>query len=283
MTGQFLIYALVDPRSGERFYVGQSSRGMLRPRQHTKAAALKEMCPKAFYVRKLAALGLKPMIEVLQYLDNCDESIPPPLHCYDGRDVDALNAAEMWWIVHGNIAGWPLTNRTDGGEGARGMVITETHRANMSKAAKGRPKAPFSDEHKARISASSKGKKKSAEHIAKMAATLTGKKQSPESIAKRSAALMGRGFTVEQRARISNAVKNSPKAIAQREQLRMSKFGKKHPPRSAGALAKMKALGDRRRGIPMPEGHSEKIKAAKAITRIGRHFALLLAGLATIR
>lgn len=281
MTSQFLIYALVDPRSGERFYVGQSSKGLSRPKQHTNRANLKDRCPKAARVREIVAYGLKPAIEVLQYVADPDAVVPAPLRCWSGSDIDALNATEMWWILHGNIAGWPLRNRTDGGEGARGMVVTDEHRANMSKGMRGVKRDPFSDEHRANMSKSMRGKKKSAEHIAKTAAAMRGRKASPEHVAKRVAALTGQKRSKEQRMRISDAVKNSPKAIVQREKLRMSKFGKKHPPRSKETLAKMKALGESRRGVAL--GHGDKIRATKAKTLVGRHFALLLAGLATIR
>lgn len=154
-----LIYALVDPRNGERFYVGQSSVGLERPRQHWRAYALREKTAKADYVRALLAFGYVPQIEILQNISDPDEPIPPPLHCWTSDDVCALDAAEMRWIAYGRAQGWPLTNRTHGGDGLRGLVRTPEHCAAISAShmgnqyGKGRVITP---EHRAKISAARK-------------------------------------------------------------------------------------------------------------------------------
>ena len=65
-------------------------------------------------------------------------------------------------------------------------------KAKISAAGKGRKRLPFSDEHKANMSASAKGKPKSAEHIANMVATHIGIPLSAEHKAKISATATGK-------------------------------------------------------------------------------------------
>lgn len=265
----FLIYALVDPRTDERFYIGQSSIGLERPQQHMRATALREKTPKAAYVRSLLALGVEPRIEVLQTVDDPDEAIPPPLHCWTGDDVCALDAAEMWWIVHGRKHGWPLTNRTHGGDGLRGLVRTPEHSAKIAAShignqyAKGYRPTP---EHRAKLSAARKtylsenpdaafargafaGRKHTEETKAKMRAAklgkvspLRGKKLSPEMRAKLSAAHKGiqagpknpnygKRMSDEQRAKISATKRANPAVLSEEARARISERmrGENHP------------------------------------------------------
>ena len=195
--GPNLIYALVDPRDGSRFYVGQSSIGLARPQEHMRSAGLREKTPKAKHVRMLLAAGVAPMIDVLQYVDNPDEAVPPLMKFYTGDDVLALDDAEQRWIAHGRAAGWPLTNVLDGGDGLRGLERTPEHRAKISASrignqwSKGIPK---SLEHRAKLSAALKGRVKSPEHVARISASNKGKrKHSDEHIEKMRIRMSGDG------------------------------------------------------------------------------------------
>lgn len=178
-----LIYALVDPRNGERFYVGQSSVGLERPRQHWRAYALREKTAKADYVRALLAFGHVPQIEILQNISDPDESVPPPLHCWTGDDICALDAAEMRWIQHGRDAGWPLTNRTHGGDGLRGFPRTAEHNAKIGVSRIGNQYAKGhvpTEEHRAKISAALKAYTRTPEHNAKIGRGNRGKPKHTE-------------------------------------------------------------------------------------------------------
>lgn len=116
---KFIIYALVDPRTGEIRYIGKSSSGVRRPRLHTAPSHLKEeRTHKANWVRLLLSLGLKPGIQILEEFSS---------------ETD-LNDAECFWIAQGRGLGWRLTNATKGGEGATGCVISEETRARMCRA-----------------------------------------------------------------------------------------------------------------------------------------------------
>jgi len=53
------------------------------------------------------------------------------LSVYRQRALETLSSSERWWIAYGRVCGWPLTNLTDGGEGAVGLVKTPEHRAKL--------------------------------------------------------------------------------------------------------------------------------------------------------
>jgi len=91
-----MIYGLVDPTSLLIFYVGCSTTGFRRPKEHRKRGD----SPCREYVKNLQRDGLDYEIAVLESFRTCLE----------------LPAAEQWWIAYGKGCGWPLTNQTKGGE-----------------------------------------------------------------------------------------------------------------------------------------------------------------------
>lgn len=93
---RFLIYGLIDPRTRLIRYVGQSSVGMQRPKQHRRPS---NHCYCGHWIRALQRQGLIYEIAVLEVLQN----------------ESGLNQAEKWWIAYGRACGWPLTNLTEGG------------------------------------------------------------------------------------------------------------------------------------------------------------------------
>lgn len=92
---KYFIYGLVDPRDLLIHYVGLSSRGMRRPREHRHSSNLG--CGK--WVKQLQAAGLDYEIVVL-------EELP---------DDSAIGVTERWWIAYGKACGWPLENLNAGG------------------------------------------------------------------------------------------------------------------------------------------------------------------------
>jgi len=131
-----LVYALVDPRTAEVRYVGKTIRGVERIREHTQSSSLdREETYKARWIRSLRRDGLAPVIRILEAQPTRKQ----------------LNEAEVRWIAYGRESGWPLTNLTDGGEGALGR--------NPESIAKFRAKMighPVSAETRAKISAANK-------------------------------------------------------------------------------------------------------------------------------
>ncbi len=121
----FLIYGLLDPRpekQGQTRYVGQSIQGEARPKQHCYPSSYnKANRPSEKWVKKLAGLGLKPIIVVLEY---------------DIPDRGALDAAEVYHIRFYRDHGAADLNITDGGGGARGYKHSDETKKKMSEAQK---------------------------------------------------------------------------------------------------------------------------------------------------
>ena len=108
---KLLIYGLVDPRTGELRYVGKSTSGLKRPRNHCSPSHLKYKTHCAAWIRSLIAIGIRPDIVIL------DESP------FAGNDT--LEQAEIFWIAYWRAVGADLTNHTAGGEGLRGRRHSE--------------------------------------------------------------------------------------------------------------------------------------------------------------
>lgn len=96
------IYGLVCPIDGSIRYIGKSKNPKRRLSAHISSAARNVYDHHASrWIRKLAALGLVPRLEILQAVQ-------------DGED---WRECERSWIAKGISEGWPLTNSTVGGEG----------------------------------------------------------------------------------------------------------------------------------------------------------------------
>lgn len=97
----YLVYGLTDPTTAAIRYIGKSSAGLERPREHVGKIG-RETTHKANWIRVLLQAGAMYGIRVLE----------------ECSDFDQAAQAEIRWIAEGRRAGWPLTNLTDGGEGA---------------------------------------------------------------------------------------------------------------------------------------------------------------------
>lgn len=109
--------------------------------------------------------------------------------------------------------GGSLVNRTDGGEGAVGRVLTDIHKARIGAAHRGKTISP---EHIARVAALKRGKPLTAEHRAKIAEAGRGRTHSDESKAKLRAAHLGKTNSPAARAKISAARRGGTLTAAHR-------------------------------------------------------------------
>lgn len=124
---KYLIYALVDPRDGRWRYVGKSSSGLKRPRHHGRPSVLaKDDTHKGNWIKNLVSQGLRYDVEILEEFDR----------------PEALAEAETEWIAAARQAGVPLTNLTDGGDGASGWKMPETTRLHLSQIALSQARRP---------------------------------------------------------------------------------------------------------------------------------------------
>jgi len=102
-----------------------------------------------------------------------------------------------------------LRNKTDGGEGVSGVVVSEETRQKMSRAKKGRP---LTEETKRRISVTLTGRPMSEESRRKLIETRKNQPLSEESRRKMSESRKGKSPTEETRKRMSKTRKGSKNA-----------------------------------------------------------------------
>lgn len=173
MTPRFLVYGLVDPRTGDLRYVGKSSSGMTRPHHHLSAGARKRNTHLGHWLAELYGdIGRGPAILVLREC-SCNE--------------EALSG-EIELIARFRGCDFDLVNATDGGQGSLGRPVTQKTREAVGRASRNRVYTP---EMLARLKESHKHVKPpemTPERKARMIAKLTGRKQSQEERAKKSEA-----------------------------------------------------------------------------------------------
>jgi hypothetical protein len=123
----FIIYGLIDPRDGVIKYVGKSTTGLNRIRQHSEFARLKkEKTPKSYWIKKLISLGLKPIGTVLSSHSSPEE----------------LMKAEIEWIAKYRALGLPLKNLSAGGYGPLHVLQSKETKLKKSIANKRRYEDP---------------------------------------------------------------------------------------------------------------------------------------------
>ena len=143
-VSRYIVYALTDPRSGQWRYIGKSGNGLSRPREHVLPGKLNTdgNLHKVRWIKQLQAAGLMYEIEVLEEFESSK----------------GLSEAEMEWIAAARKAWVPLTNLTDGGEGAFGIIRPDAVRLRISAGLIGFKRPPFTVEHRAKISENSKNR-----------------------------------------------------------------------------------------------------------------------------
>jgi hypothetical protein len=180
-TSQFLVYALIDPRSGEVRYIGKSSCGLKRPKHHWTHKSLRESSDHCHnWVRSVLKQRSTPEVEVLE--EACAE---------------LLNEAEVFWIGYFKMIGANLTNQTPGGDGWSGPVPLEI-RAKISATRRRGNYVSWtklhghSEETRKKIGEAGRRRKHSLETRMKMSHARKGHLVSPETRAKISASKLGR-------------------------------------------------------------------------------------------
>lgn len=184
---QNIIYGLIDPRTQQLSYVGLSSRGLVRLRDHIKLSQLRNgHTHRDNWLKALRRDGLEPETVVLEEVIS----------------RDALNDAEVFWISYMRFIGCDLTNHTRGGGGAFGRKLSKKSRLKMSRSAKTRFARP---EERARLSIAHQGKSQSPEARAKQAAALRGRVRSRAHCKNLAAAMRGKRAPFSARVNMSRA------------------------------------------------------------------------------
>lgn len=237
-----IIYGLIDPRTALTRYIGKSSTGMKRPRNHMLASKLRrDRSHKANWIRELLAAGMVYGIVVIERVNSAND----------------LDEAERRWIAYGRAQEWPLTNLTEGGDGPsepRPEAVKEKIRT-----------ACRNPEARKKMSDANKGRIRTAVHQEKIAAASRGLIRSNEIRAKMSAARKGRVVSAETRAKLS-----------------AGKLGKPRPDLAAWSQspegrAHLTKLQEMARGRPRPDlvGRTVTQEQRDAISRAhkGRRFS----------
>lgn len=172
------IYLLSDPRNGHPRYVGKAANMEGRLRRHLDEAVRRNRQDRRNrWLRKLLALGLKPM---MVELETCDDS--------------AWQEREKAWIAHYRRLGHDLVNETDGGQG--GVNPSPEVRAKIAAAMTG--------------NRWSLGLKRSAETLRRMSEAHRGQQLTPEQRARflaATAARRGIRMSEEHRRKTSDALR----------------------------------------------------------------------------
>lgn len=160
----YQVYSLSDPITGEIRYVGQTARTLrIRLTEHiqdTKRRALHS----SKWVKSLLKRGAEPLIELVEVHDT----------------PEAVDEAEQFFIDYFRSLGFNLTNLTGGGKVTRDVIVTDkmremarvknlgktlsaNTRAKISASKVGIKLPPRSAEYRAKISATNKGRVRTAE------------------------------------------------------------------------------------------------------------------------
>lgn len=164
------IYVLIDPRDGRVRYVGKTERPKNRLASHLSPSRFRQQeNHRTAWIGSLLRSGLKPIFKLI-----------------DAGIGDGWAEAERAWISEFRANGADLVNGTDGGEGTMGrrVPLSPEHRAKIGAANRGKKRTPemceanrqrnlgrsLSEESRKKMSAAARGKKKTPEHRAKIGA-----------------------------------------------------------------------------------------------------------------
>lgn len=181
---KYIIYGLEDPRTSQIRYIGKSTSGLKRPSEHGRKNRSSGKCKN--WIKSLQNKGMTFKIKILEVLE--EETL--------------LNASERKWIAIGRELNWPLTNMTDGGEGASGCVKSPETRLKLSKSATER-QSSFEVREKARQKAL--GHPVDEETRKKISLKLSGRKLSKTHLENIQRSLKGRVFSEDHKAKLSKA------------------------------------------------------------------------------
>ena len=121
MDNRHIIYALIDPRDNAIRYVGKSDRGLIRTTEHgTDGHLSRDKTYKGNWIRQLKKAGIEYRVMILEEHDSS---------CF-------LAKAEIWWIEFLRMAGYRLTNLTNGGDGVLGLKHSAKTRQKLSELTK---------------------------------------------------------------------------------------------------------------------------------------------------
>lgn len=169
-----IVYALVDPRSREIRYVGETIRkGQARLRQHIRTAAEKTTPPVNAWIRSLAQAGLAPeMIEIEAFASRPE-----------------VSEGEIYWMEQFRAMGANLLNRAHGGDTRKGWRHSMETRERWCRERRGEKGSNYGKKRTPEMRAAQAAVMR--DWIAQNGHPMQGKKHRPESLEKLSKSRRG--------------------------------------------------------------------------------------------
>jgi hypothetical protein len=197
---KFFVYGLRDPRTFEIKYVGLSTVGIERPRQHAAKSSIEKHpnTPKSKWLSELRSAGIKYEVVVLEAFGS----------------EQGLRESEKKWIVAGRAAG----------------TITNGNLGNTLPSVATREK----------IRATLTGRKQTAEHRKNASIARRGVPQTQEAIASRVAALRISAAFAAHVAKLAETKRGVPRSQEVRDKISISKTGKRFPTEMYAGRAALK-------------------------------------------
>jgi hypothetical protein len=261
VDGVAYIYGLVDPRTNQLRYVGKTKDAYHRYYDHMRARKNSHL---RNWLRQVKSCGDQPEMLIIETVT-----------------TEQWPEAERFWIAYFEYIGANLCNRHGGGWGGNYKPVSEEHRANLSKALRGRKGKPLTDEHRKKLSDAFRGKKRP------QCGWSRGKKlgpRPPEVGLNISAAKKGKpvkrtkpypSLTEAQRQKISASLKGrpsptkgmkfGPRSQEYREKLSEILTGKKKPPFTDEHRRK---LSESKKGLKYPPHTPEQRRAQSEATKL---------------
>lgn len=140
-----LVYAHIDPRTGEPFYIGKGS--MLRAHDFSHRNRF-----YGFVLEKLSLEFLKPEVQILHECDTHEEAFE-------------LEIREISFYGRRCSGEGPLVNISEGGKGSLGLRHSKDAKISIGLAQSGKE---ISDYQRSQISRANKGRSLSEEHKEKI-------------------------------------------------------------------------------------------------------------------
>jgi len=162
---RFIVYALMDPETGEIRYIGKSTRGLKRIFEHFRPSHLIARNHRTNWIKSVISRGVKPEFTILEVAEN----------------PESVVILEILAIAHYRSMGFNLVNATDGGEGVAGLVVSDETRKKISRARTGKKGTAHTEAHKLRMSKLRSGVKRSPETIKRISDGRKGKGTGPKS------------------------------------------------------------------------------------------------------
>lgn len=169
-----LIYGLVDPTTNLIRYVGSSTKGLDRPKEHLRPCNYKFDRKVYRWIREVVEKGSLPKIVVLEEV---------------ARGANLIDA-ETWWMRYLRCFGCDLTNST-GSAGGTGMTGKKHSVSTKKRISDKKTGVRMSSEACRNISLSKKGKAPPRANIDACTAAKIGKKRSEDTKLKISEKLKG--------------------------------------------------------------------------------------------